>query len=107
MLYVLIHMHDRNYRIVVFLWKPFHVCFTRCRQIWDIRNSVVDTFAAFVILSYSKVLNFLFDVNFPARLHGPSGTDTPYKINGQFVYCNAPVVYEYRKKKDCTYLHST
>ena len=72
-LYILINLHRKNYKIVVFLWKPFRVCFARCRQIWDIRNSVVDTFAAFVLLSYSKVLNFVFDVGFPTRLYEPSG----------------------------------
>ena len=74
-LYVFIHLHSQNYRVVVFLWKPFHVCFTRCRQIWEIRNSVVDTFIAFVILSYSKILNVLFDVTYPIELYEPSDSD--------------------------------
>ena len=72
-LYILIYLYDRNYKIIVFLWRPFRVCFTRCRQIWDIQNSVVDTFAAFVTLSYSKTLNFVFDVGFPAKIYEPSG----------------------------------
>ena len=85
-LYLFIHLHDRHYKIVVFLWRPFHVCFHRCRQMWDIRNSVVDTFAAFVILSYSKILNFVFDVGFPTRTYEPSGK--PYT---ESVYYDASI----------------
>ena len=73
-LYVLIHLHEKNYRVVVFLWKPFHVCFARCRQIWEIRNSVIDTFAAFVLLSYFKSLNTLFNTFTPTQLYDASGT---------------------------------
>ena len=72
-MYTLIHLHDRNYKIGVLLWRPFQVCFTRCRQMWKIRNSVVDTFAAFVLLSYSKILNSLFEVSYPLHLYKPSG----------------------------------
>ena len=85
-LYILINLHHKNNRIVVFLWKPFHVCFARCRQIWDIQNSVVDTFAAFILLSYSKVLNFVFDVGFPTRIYESSG-----KAYAEAVYYDASV----------------
>lgn len=72
-MYILITLYQRNCKIIVFIWKPFRVCFTRCRQIWEIRNSIVDTFAAFIILSYSKVLILIFDVTIPIALHEASG----------------------------------
>ena len=72
-LYILISLYERNCTVVIFLWRPFRVCFARCLQIWEIRNSVIDTFAAFVILSYSKILIFIFEVNFPIAVYDASG----------------------------------
>ena len=86
-LYVLIHLHEKNCRVVVFLWKPFHVCFTRCRQVWEIRNSVVDTFAAFVLLSYHKVLYTLFSSFTPTKLYDASGTSD----GGLYMYFDASI----------------
>ena len=96
-LYTLIYLHDRNYRVVVFVWRPFRVCFTRCRQIWDIRNSVVDTFAVFILLSYNKTLNFVFDMGFPARIYQPSG-----KPFAETVYYDASI--SLNDKKHLPYL---
>ena len=38
-LYLLIRLHYRGCRIIVFLWRPFHICFARCFRVWDIRPS--------------------------------------------------------------------
>lgn len=72
-LYILIRLYDRNCRVVVYLWKPFHICFARCRRVWNIKTSVVHTFAAFVILSYTKTLNTVFSTYLSTRLYGISG----------------------------------
>lgn len=55
--YVLIEMHDRNFRIIVCLWKPFDYCLKKCRSRLQIRTSLVDTFATFLVLSYTKLLS--------------------------------------------------
>ena len=54
--YVCIKLHDRNFRPIVWLWRPFHKCFTRARRSWDSQASIVDVFATFLLLSYSKFL---------------------------------------------------
>ena len=54
--YVLIELHARNCRILVWLWKPLCFLCVRFRQSWRAKTSVVDAFAAFILLSYVKVV---------------------------------------------------
>ena len=53
--FILIEMHASNIRVVVYLWKPFHRCFTSVRRTWDPRSSVTNAFATFLLLSSFKV----------------------------------------------------
>ena len=55
--YVLVTAHGRGCRLVVRLWRPFLWCSARIRQVWDIRNSIIDAFATFLLLSYVKFLS--------------------------------------------------
>ena len=55
--YVLLTAHDRGCRLVVWLWRPFLWCTTRLRQSWNIRHSIINAFATFLLLSYIKLLN--------------------------------------------------
>ena len=72
-LYLLIRLHYRGCRIIVFLWRPFHICFARCFRVWDIRPSVVNTFAAFIFLAYSKLLCTQCDVFQPTFVYSVKG----------------------------------
>ena len=38
------------------LWKPFHGCFVRLRRGWNTKSDLIDVFASFFLLSYSKIL---------------------------------------------------
>ena len=58
--FVCIESHDRGCRVLVCLWKPFHKCLAMMRKRWDSTSSLIHAFAAFLILSYSK----LFFVSF-------------------------------------------
>ena len=76
--YVCIELHDRNCRLLVCLWKPFHTCFTRSRRRWDPKASITHAFATFLLLSYSKLLfvsssllRFTRVYNTTARREGP------------------------------------
>ena len=55
--YVLVTAHDRGCRLVVRLWRPFLWCSARIRQQWNIRHSIIDAFATFLLLSYIKFLS--------------------------------------------------
>ena len=71
--YIVVELHDNGFRIVVWLWKPFHYCFACYRRQWDIRTSLVDTFATFFLLSYVKFLSVSFDLLIPVYLYNVKG----------------------------------
>ena len=60
--YVLVTAHDRGCRLVVRLWRPFLWCSARIRQQWNIRHSIIDAFATFLLLSYIKFLSVSGDL---------------------------------------------
>ena len=71
--YSLITLHDHNFRIIVWLWKPFHHCFVCFRRQWNIKNSLVAAFCTFLLLSYVKFLSVSFNLLFPVsvfNIHG-------------------------------------
>ena len=53
-LYVLIELHGCNCRPVVVAWKPFSHCVVRIRRRFNSKASVIDAFATFILLSYTK-----------------------------------------------------
>ena len=61
-IYFCIEMHDRGVRVVVCVWRPFHVCFARFRRRWDPKGSVINAFATFLLLSYSKLLTVSYSL---------------------------------------------
>ena len=53
---VLIELHARNCRCLVRLWNPVGYLVSRFRRRCDIRTSLVDAFATFILLSYVKII---------------------------------------------------
>ena len=51
-----VELHGHNFRPIVWLWKPFHGCFVRLRRGWNTKSDLLDVFASFFLLSYSKVV---------------------------------------------------
>lgn len=54
--YAFIKLHSHNFKLLVFLWKPFHRCFAKFRRTWDPQASIMNAFATFLFLSFTKVL---------------------------------------------------
>ena len=54
--WICIELHDRNCRVIVYLWRPFHKCFVRLRRGWDTKNDLIDVFATFLLLSFVKIM---------------------------------------------------
>ena len=54
--YSAIELHSRNFRPLVWLWRPFNKYFARFRKSWNPRASVIDVFATFLLLSYTKLV---------------------------------------------------
>ena len=40
----------------MWLWRPFHRCFVKLRRGWNKKSDIIDVFATFFFLSYSKCL---------------------------------------------------
>ena len=53
--YVLVELHAHNVRLVVWLWHPIGMCFSRFQRHLDTKASLIDAFATFFLLSYSKL----------------------------------------------------
>ena len=51
-----VELHGCNFRPVVYLWRPFHRCFVHLRRSWNTKSDLIDAFASFFLLSYSKIL---------------------------------------------------
>ena len=67
--YVLIELHGRNVRFVVYIWRPFRCIFTLFRRNWHIRTSIIDAYATFFQLSCFKILCISFDLLIPTYVY--------------------------------------
>jgi len=54
--YICVELHGHNFRPIVWVWKPFHRCCANVRRTWDTKASLIDVFATFLLLSYSKIV---------------------------------------------------
>ena len=73
--YLLIELYARDFKPVVFMWKPFHkLCFSRLQKPLNLSSSMVNAFATFFLLSYVKILNTSFDLLIPTKIYDINGT---------------------------------
>ena len=56
--YILIELHDRNVRVVVWMWRPFQKCLAPFQKSlkWNPKASIVTTFVTFLTLAYTKLI---------------------------------------------------
>ena len=86
--YILVELHDR-FELLVRLWRPFHWCFARLRRQWNIRASLIDAFATFLLLSYVKLLSVSYYLLAPVQLFDKYGE----VLNKRYLYFDATVEY--------------
>ena len=86
--YLLIELHDHNCRVIVLVWRPFHRCFARFRRKWDIRASIIDVFATFLLLSNIKILSVSTDLLTPTYVYYMNGS-----VVGIYLYYDGSVEY--------------
>ena len=64
--YLLIRLHIRGFKPVVWAWKPFHYYLDWChRREWHILNSLIEAFASFLLLSWIKPLSISYHLLIP------------------------------------------
>ena len=77
--WICIELHDRNCRVIAFLWRPFHRCFVRLRRGWDTKNDLIDVFASFFLLSFVKIMYQTVLVTNSSILY-------TYSLSGEYSY---------------------
>ena len=60
--YFLIALYDNNNCCIVRLWTPFQKLFSLFKKNWNVRTSVIDSFATFFLLSYVKIVSVSCDM---------------------------------------------
>ena len=86
--YTAIKLHSMECKVVVWMWKPMKWCLLKVANTDDIKASMIDVFATFLMLSYNKILSVNFDL-----LAFTSPIDSTGKVVGKFLYYDAS--YEY------------
>ena len=86
--YIIVLLHDR-YPIVVKIWRPAYKLCMYVRKEWNIRGSLVQAFATFLILSYIKLLNVSFDLLFPVTVTNSKGEI----LNQTYLFNDAEIIY--------------
>ena len=94
--YILIELHAGGCRLVAWLWRPFHRCYVRFIRIMDIKSSIVQAFATFLLLSYVKILNSTLDILLPVKAY-----NAHQETIGLYVYYDAS--YRYFSKEHLPY----
>ena len=67
--YLLIRLYDRKVSCIVRAWNPFRKLLFCFRTSWDVRTSVIDSFATFFLLSYVKILSVSTDLLLPTQIY--------------------------------------
>ena len=86
--YIAVALHDR-YPLIVTLWRPMQRVLTCIRKEWNIRGSLVQAFATFLVLSYVKILNVSFELLNPVLPHNINGD----LINQRYLYSAGTIEY--------------
>ena len=88
--YILIQLHARDCRVLVYLWKPFSVCFAPLvrRYQWNPAQSLVHVFVTFLVLFYSKFLFVSFNLLSYIHVYNSTGA-----MLGRVLYYDASVVF--------------
>ena len=71
--YILFELHGRNYRSIRCMWHPFRCCLKKIYKNREPKTSIIDAFATFLLLSYSKIMYLSFSLFAPNCLYGASG----------------------------------
>ena len=69
-----IELHARDFRLVGYLWKPFHKCFAKVRRYWSANDSVIHAYTTVFFLSFICLTYTSFQLLY---------TTYVYNINGE------------------------
>ena len=67
--FLLVVLYDRDVKLIVCLWRPLVPILIKFRREWNIRNSLLEAFTTFFLLSYVKILGVSVDLLLPVLLY--------------------------------------
>ena len=79
--YIVIELHARNCRALVCLWSPLCLMCVRLRRNWQGKTSIIDAFATFILLSYSKFIRVSISLLTPTLVYNDNGTVVDRRLN--------------------------
>ena len=85
--YIFIKLQSCNCKVVVWAWRPFNYCLARCRRQWNLKSSIIDAFATFLLLSYVKFLSVSVDLLVPTRVFNVRG----HRLSPMYLYYDATI----------------
>ena len=85
--YVVLTCNITN-RVISFMCRPFNRCAEHFRNQLDVRASIVEAFATFLLLSYVKLLSVSFDLLVPTHVYNVNGS-----LVGMYLYYDATIEY--------------
>ena len=85
---VLIKLYSKEYRVMMWIWKLIRWCIIKVNNTEDNKTSVINVFATFLILSYTKIMSVNFDL-----LAYTVTIDSSGKSIGRYLYYDASYIY--------------
>ena len=87
--YLFIELYARGVRGIVCICRPFSILLGRFRRNWQIRTSVIDAFATFLVLAYTKLCSTSFFLLVPNNIYNATGMVQGLRL----LYMDASVEY--------------
>ena len=84
----LIEMHARNYKLIVYLWKPIHKYYVKMRKTINPYHSIIDAFSTIIILAYSRIIISSYRYFHYSKLYTSTG-----KVAGHIVFFAGDINY--------------
>ena len=79
--YAVIELRARNCRLMVCLWKPCCFLCVKLRRKWQPRNSIINAFATFILLSYTKFIRVSITILTPSNVYNINGSVVERTVN--------------------------
>ena len=93
--YCIVELHGYNFRLIVWLWKPFSKCLARIRRRVNPSASLINAFATFLLLSYSKLAVTSIVLLTPTYLYNQTG----HHVSNVLMYDGTLGFFKSKKKR--------
>ena len=67
--YVMVNLHDRHFKPLVWVWKPSRWLLKHFKRQWDVQTSLIDVFASFIYLSTSRLITASLSLLVPTYVY--------------------------------------